>query len=355
MHLRAGLCGLALVLSASAAAAREWNDEAFQNKPSAGKPFLAVASRDAARAHSVIGSARFYQAQKKDTFLDLARYYGLGYNELAEANPGVDPWVPPEGQVILLPTEWVLPDADYKGLVVNIPEMRLYYFKAGSDGTSIVTTYAVGLGRDEWRTPSGKFTVIEKTVNPTWVLPDSIKAEHRREGKPAPDFIAGGAPDNPLGKFRFRLSLPLYGIHGTDIPWGVGMQVSHGCVRLYPEEIERLFPLVPVGTPGEFVYQPVKVGARAGHIYVEVHKDIYDMLPGPYREAMRLIDKFGWRARVDLNRVRRAVEEQSGVPMDVTLLEGLDDMKDEVLRPAGPRTGRQASAGTAGEPAAPTR
>ena len=354
MYWRARLSGLALLLTiavVNAAPAREWTDEMFDTKVSAGRPFVAFASPDASRAHSVIGSTRFYQAQAKDTFLDIARYYDLGYNELEEANPGVDPWVPPPGQVILLPTEFVLPDAEYRGIVVNLPEMRIYYFKTGADGTSIVTTYPVGLGRDDWQTPVGKFTVKEKTVNPKWVLPESIKAEHIRDGKPAPDFIAGGDPENPLGKYRLRLSLPLYGIHGTDIPWGVGMQVSHGCVRLYPEDIARFFPMVPVGTVGEFVYQPVKVGARDGHIFVEVHKDIYDQLPGPYREAVRLIDKFGWHNRVDFDRVRRAVVEQSGVPMDVTLLQGLDGVKDEVLPPvSAPRQSTSAQA-----PAAPRR
>jgi L,D-transpeptidase ErfK/SrfK len=336
MHRATRLSGLVLLLTSTlvtTAPAREWTDQMFQEKVSAGRPFMAFASRDPDHAHSVIGSTRFFQSQPKDTFLDIARYYDLGYNELADANPGVDPWIPPAGQVILLPTAFVLPDVEYRGIVVNLPEMRLYYFKAGADGTSIVTTYPVGLGRDDWQTPTGKFTVKEKTVNPKWVLPESIKAEHIRDGKPAPDFIAGGAPDNPLGKYRLRLSLPLYGIHGTDIPWGVGMQVSHGCVRLYPEDIERLFPMVPVRTIGEFVYQPVKVGARDGHVFVEVHKDIYDQMPGMYRETLRLIDKFGWGNRVDLERVRRAVLEQSGVPIDVTQVEGVDDVQDEVLRP----------------------
>jgi L,D-transpeptidase ErfK/SrfK len=353
MHWRARLCGLALLLTmalVSAASAREWTDEMFNHKVSAGQPFVAFASNDPNHTHSVIGSTRFYQAQPKDTFLDIARYYDLGYNELEEANPGVDPWVPPAGQVVLLPTEFVLPYAEYKGIVVNLPEMRLYYFKPGVEGTSIVITYPVGLGRDDWQTPTGSFKVREKTVNPKWVLPESIKEEHKRDGKPAPDFIEGGAPDNPLGKYRLRLTLPLYGIHGTDIPWGVGMQVSHGCVRLYPEDIERFFPMVPVGTPGQFVYQPVKVGARDGHIYVEIHKDIYDQLPGPYREAVRLVDRFGWHNRVDFNRVRRAVLEQSGVPIDVTLLQGVDDVKDELVRPPS-APGRV----TAPVPAVPSR
>ena len=336
-----GLVMLLVASSAGSVCAREWSEDLFTQKVSAGKPFVAVPGRDPATAHSVVGSSRFYQAQKGDTFLDVARYYDLGYNELNEANPGVDPWIPPPGQILLLPTEWVLPDVEYKGIVVNIPEMRLYYFHPGGAGTIIVNSFPVGLGRDDWKTPEGHFKVVEKTVNPRWVLPESIKVEHRKDGKPAPDFIAGGDPENPLGKYRLRLTLPLYGIHGTDIPWGVGMQVSHGCVRLYPEDIERLFPTVPVGTPGEFVYQPVKVGARDGHIYLEVHKDIYDMLPGPYREALRLIDKFGWRNRIDLERVKRAVTEQSGVPMDVTLEADLNDVKDETIPLAHPR--RQAA------------
>lgn len=342
------MCGLAVILLASLtgrAFARQWTDDLFDKKLSAGRSFVAVPSRDPVIAHTVIGSSRFYQVEKNDTFLDISRYYDLGYNEIIEANPGVDPWIPPPGQTILLPTEWVLPDTDYKGIVVNVPEMRLYYFPAAGGDTLIVRTFPVGLGRDDWRTPSGKFKIRGKTVNPTWVLPESIKEEHRRDGKPAPDFIAGGAPDNPLGKYRLQLTLPLYGIHGTDIPWGVGMQVSHGCVRLYPEDIDRLFPAVAVGTPGEFLYQPVKLGARDGHIYVEVHKDIYSLVPAMYRETLRLIDKFGWRPRVDMERVKRAVLEQSGAPMDVTLEEAINDLTDESL-PVPAQGQRRGAAGT---------
>jgi L,D-transpeptidase ErfK/SrfK len=345
---RPRLIGLAVTLClslAGTALAREWTEDLFAEKVSAGRPFVAVASRDFTKAHSVIGSSRFYQIQEKDTFLDIARYYDLGFNEIEEANPGVDTWVPPPGQVVLLPTEWVLPDVEYKGLVVNVPEMRLYYFHPAAQGTVIVNTFPVGLGRDDWRTPSGSFKVVEKTVNPRWVLPESIKAEHRKEGKPAPDFIAGGDPDNPLGKYRLRLTLPLYGIHGTDIPWGVGMQVSHGCIRLYPEDIERLFPMVPVHTPGQFIYQPVKVGARDGRIFVEVHKDIYLQQPGPYREALRLLDKYGWRPYVDLTRVQRAVLEESGVAIDVTLDTNVDEVRDEAL----PRARQRREATKVGE------
>lgn len=319
---------LFLLLAASAAAEEppgqpseykpRWTEDDFFAKPSSIRPYVARKGSDLATVSNVIGNARFYEVEKRDTFLDIARYYSLGFNELEDANPGVDDWVPPVGQAIMLPTQWVLPDAEYKGIVVNIPEMRLYYFHPATGGPVMVSTFAVGLGRDEWRTPRGKFRIRGKTVNPTWVLPESIRAEHRREGKPAPPYIAGGAPDNPLGKHRIELTLPMYAIHGTNIPWGVGMQVSHGCIRLYPEDIEALFPLVQVQTPGEFLYQPVKLGARAGRIYLEVHKDIYSLTPGLFREAQRLIEKSGWRDHIDSARVERAVLEQSGVPMDVT-------------------------------------
>lgn len=309
---------LVVLLLARALAAREWTEEDFDNKESLSRIYVAVPGHDLETSTTVIGSSRYYQVEKKDTFLDIARYADLGYNEFEEANPGIDPWVPPNGQLVLLPTQWILPDVETRGVVVNIPEMRLYYFHGGGSGTVLVTTYPVGLGRDEWRTPEGKFKITEKNVDPRWVLTDSIKREHIREGKPAPDFIEGGDPENPLGRYRLRLTLPLYGIHGTNIPWGVGMQVSHGCIRLYPEDIDKLFPQVPVGAAGEFVYQPVKVGVRDRRVYVEIHKDIYDLRPGLYREVTRIVEKYGWQEAVDWNRVERAVSEQSGVPMDVS-------------------------------------
>jgi L,D-transpeptidase ErfK/SrfK len=299
-----------------------WSEEDFYNKARLTKPYVAVPSRDPARANTLIGSVRRYVPTQGDTFLDLARFYGLGYNELEQANPGIDPWIPGiKATSVVLPTAWVLPQVPYEGVVVNIPEMRLYYFhphKEGS-GSVLVTTYPVGLGRDDWRTPKGKFKVKGKTVNPTWVIPDSIREEHIRERGDYRTLIPGGAPDNPLGKYRLELTMPGYRIHGTDIPWGVGMQVSHGCVRLYPEDIEALYPQIGVGTPGEFIYQPVKIGARNGRIYAEVSPDIYTLTPGMFTEARRVVDQLGWAQYVDQAKLQRAVEEQNGVPMDVTV------------------------------------
>jgi L,D-transpeptidase ErfK/SrfK len=269
--------------------------------------------QDFRREKSVIGSRRFYTAQSGDTFLDIARFYGLGYNEIDAANEGVDPWLPERADAILLPTEWVLPRTEGKGVVVNIPEMRLYYFRDGR-----VYTYPVGLGRDDWRTPKGQFKIQGKTENPQWVIPDSIREERIREKGLYDRAIPGGDPRNPLGKYRLELSMPGYRIHGTNKTYGVGMQVSHGCVRLYPEDIERLFGMVNVGSPGEFLYQPVKVGSRGGRIYVEVHADIYTLMPGLYGEARRLLSERAWLPYVDADKLQRAVEEQTGLPVDIT-------------------------------------
>ena len=311
---------LVALLAAAAYAEGRWNEGDFYNKARLTKPYVVVPGRDPAKINTVLGSVRHYTPTKGDTFLDLARFYGLGYNELEQANPGIDPWIPStKSTSITLPTAWILPQVPYEGVVVNIPEMRLYYFHPHKDGGPIlVTTYPVGLGRDEWRTPKGKFTVRGKTVNPTWVIPDSIREEHIRERGDYRKLIEGGAPDNPLGKYRLELSMKGYRIHGTDIPWGVGMQVSHGCVRLYPEDIEALYPIVPIGTPGEFVYQPVKIGARDGRIYAEVSPDIYTLTPGMYTEARRIIEELGWQDNVDWDRVQRAVEQQNGIPTDIT-------------------------------------
>jgi L,D-transpeptidase ErfK/SrfK len=269
---------------------------------------------------TVIGQIRPYRIRRGDTLIDLARYYDLGYNEIVDANPAIDPWLPPVGATILLPTQWVLPCCTYEGLIVNIPEMRLFFYRRspGDPHTTIVYTYPVGLGRDDWRTPSGKFKVRGKTVNPQWNIPESIRQEHIAERGDPRKFIPGGAEDNPLGKYRIELTLPLYGIHGTDIPWGVGMQVSHGCVRLYPEDIERLFPLVPVGTPGEFTYQPVKVGLRGGTAFIESHRDIYGYAPALYREAEAIIARAGLSDRVDRQLLLSALDDTSGMPIPVT-------------------------------------
>ncbi len=290
----------------------QWNESDFPPRPVVEHPF----SLDPAKLATVIGEPTSYLVPQGQTLYEAARHLGLGINQVALALPDVDLLKPPVNEEIDFPTWWVLPEADHQGLVINIPEMRIYYFPPSSPGT--VITYPVGLGRLDWRTPIERFKVIDKAVDPPWVIPASIQAEHVRERGDARTMIPGGDPDNPLGHYRLRLDLPLYGIHGTNIPWGIGMQVTHGCVRLYPEDIERLFPLVPLGTPGEFVYQPVKLGARGGEIYVEAHPDVYQTGFNYVAEAMRVLTAKGWSQLVDWELLNKALEEQRARPTRIS-------------------------------------
>ena len=295
---------------------------AYDEATFAKKPFgsFTIATGDGVPVDTVLGKTSTYRVRDGDTFLDIARYYDLGYNEIVDANPGVDPWVPPVGTTLVLPTEWILPCCTYEGVVLNIPEMRLYLYRRtkGDSKTLVVNTFPVGLGRDDRRTPRGRFTVRGKTVNPTWIIPESIRAEHIKESGDHRTKIPGGDPDNPLGRYRLELTLPRYTIHGTNIPWGVGMQVSHGCARLYPEDIEQLYPLVAVGTRGEFVYQGVKVGTRRGTMYVEVHRDIYGYEPKRQGAARVALKRRGLDARVDEQALATALKEARGTPVSIS-------------------------------------
>jgi L,D-transpeptidase ErfK/SrfK len=307
-----------LALASVHTARADYDESVFMRKVT---PAYSIPTPVKGRAtETVIGQVRTYRIRKGDTLLDVARYFSLGWNEIIDANPYIDPWVPPAGSTILLPTEWVLPCCTYEGVVVNIPEMRLFFFHRSKEnpGTTMVHTFPVGLGRDDWRTPTGKFKIRGKTLNPQWNIPESIRKEHIADRGDPRTFIAGGDPENPLGRHRIELTLPMYGIHGTNIPWGVGMQVSHGCVRLYPEDIERLFPLVPIGAPGEFAYQSVKVGMRDGVVYLEAHRDIYGQAPAQYREASAAFSRAGLSDRLDESAVLRALEDTTGMPVRVT-------------------------------------
>lgn len=331
-------CGVVALAARSDGA---WTESDFPPRPIVAYLF----SRGGSDPSTVIGDPKSYTFAKGDTLYDIARHLGLGMNEVTEALPTLDVWVPPEGETMAFPTTWILPDSEDQGVVVNIPEMRLYYFPASSrKDPRTVITYPVGLGRDEWRTPTGKFKITEKTIDPKWVIPESIREEHVRERGDPRKFIPGGDPDNPLGHFRMRLSLPLYGIHGTNIPWGVGMEVSHGCIRLYPEDIERLFAMVPVGTPGEIVYQPVKIGVRDGDVWVEVHRDVYET-GFDYMEAARsLLRDKGWENVVDWGPLAEALQRKTGVPTRLTA--------GGALRRRGPSAGEatQASDGDMARP-----
>jgi len=224
-----------------------------------------------ASGDTVIGEISTVLADERDTLLDIARRNGFGYQDMKLVNPGVDTWLPGEGQEIVLPSKFILPVAPMKGIVLNIPEMRLYYYLPKKKGKlQEVITYPLGVGREGWNTPYIKTYIAEKKENPNWYPPESIRKEHEEKGDPLPKMVKAG-PDNPLGLFAMRLGRPDYLIHGTNKPYGLGMRVSHGCIRLYPEDIEALFAEVALKTPVNIINQPYKIGVKDSVIYLEAH------------------------------------------------------------------------------------
>ena len=293
--------------------------------------------------NDVIGQVKVIYATRDDTLLDIARRHSLGYDEMVHANPGLDRWAPGEGTPVVLPTRYILPDTPREGLVLNIAELRLYYYpKAGVDGERVVYTYPVSIGRMDWKTPLGITRVTGKETDPAWRPPASIKAEHAAQGDILPDVVPGG-PDNPLGRHALRLALPSYLIHGTNRPNGIGMRVTHGCVRMYPEDIEELFGMVPVGTPVRLIDQPVKVGRINGHWLVEAHEPLEeDNIPIKVtleQASQAVIAKTGPdMPGVDQAAFEAAIEQVSGIPVSIAALPG-STPPTALQAPALPRSG----------------
>ena len=221
--------------------------------------------------YDVIGAVSTTVARYEDTLVEIARRHGLGYHDIVKANPDVDVWMPGEGTRIVLPTRFVLPPGPREGLVLNLAEYRMYYYPETAPGeTPVVMTYPMSIGRQDWETPIGVTRIIAKAVNPTWYPPKSVREEHAAEGRPLPSVVPPG-PDNPLGAFAMRLSLPGYLIHSTNRPAGVGMRVTHGCIRMFPEDIEFLFPKVDLKTKVRIINEPIKLGWSGDELVIEVH------------------------------------------------------------------------------------
>ncbi len=219
----------------------------------------------------IIGHSSETAAVESDTLVELGRQYNQGYREMQLANPGIDPWLPGADTKITVPSQYILPDAPREGIVLNVAELRLYYYPPeGSQYAGKVITYPLGIGREGWATPLGKTRITRTRANPTWTPPQSIKDEHAEKGAPLPDVVPAG-PDNPLGEYALYLSLPSYLLHGTNKPGGIGLRVSHGCIRLYPEDIAALFSMAGAGTPVNIVNQPYKTGWLNGELYLEAH------------------------------------------------------------------------------------
>jgi L,D-transpeptidase ErfK/SrfK len=258
-----------------------------------------------------LGTLGNYRIAANDSLIEVARRFDLGFNSIVAANPGVDPWIPAVGRLVVLPTAWILPDLPLRpGIVINLPELRLYYFPKKTSGS--VTTFPLGIGDQGRGTPTGRYRVIQKIIGPTWHVPESI----RRESPQLPKVVPRG-PDNPLGSHALRLSRRDLLIHGTNRPWGIGRRSSHGCLRLYPEDIVKLFAMVSVGTRVSIINQPVKACTLGARVFVEVHQPTAG--ESSVGQAMHLLADKNLLARTDFTRLLHALQEKRGLPIEVTL------------------------------------
>ena len=298
------VCTFLLSLLISAAAA--WAAGPFQVRLPAAKTGVDT------EAYNVVGEPRRHVIKKGENLLDLAWDYGLGYHDLGVMYRHWDPFIPPVGAEMTIPTLWIVPDNRGRDIIVNTGEMRLYFYK---NNATQVYTFPIGQGVLDFKTPTGVFRVVEKKTNPAWHIPKSLQAKYGMAVMPPGE-------DNPLGKFKLTLSWGDYGIHGTHMPWGVGRLVSHGCTRMYPDHIEKLFPLVPKGASVEYIYEPAKVGFRNGRIFLSVHEDVYFRIRSMVFHVLNLIENRGLSAYVDMRKVMRTAEEQNGMPVDVTKSSG---------------------------------
>jgi L,D-transpeptidase ErfK/SrfK len=270
----------------------------------------------------VVGQTFTLNTRWEETFSDIARIYDIGYRQMVAANPKVDAWLPGEGTKVVIPQQYILPPGPRKGIVINLAELRLYYYP---EDRPVVVTYPIGIGREGWSTPTGETVVIGKKEGPSWTVPASILKEHEEDGDPLPPVIPPG-PNNPLGTHAIYLGLPGYLLHGTNKPYGVGMRVSHGCIRLYPENIKQFFKQVKKGTPVRIVNEPYKAGWLKGELFVQVHPPLVEYIEEKghnYTELVNsVIERLGEDQRKpDWPLLHEYAENKTGIPMPLYLWE----------------------------------
>ncbi len=275
----------------------------------------------------VVGRVQIVRIKPHQVLSDIARLFDVGNDAIKHANPKVNPWLAPVGTRVIVPTEFILPDAPHVGIVVNIAAMRLFYFPPHKPGQpQVVITHPVGIGRLGWATPTGVTRVVGHEAHPAWIVPRSILAEHAHEGVPLPHVVPAG-PTNPLGNWALPLAWAGYLIHGTDKPAGVGRRVSHGCIHLYPEDIKQLFGQVPNGTPVRVVNQPFLFGWRDGRMYMQAYGALQDdkrpwktntTLLGGMLTSGLINDLAQAHQRIDWSRVRALLETPKVVPLPVS-------------------------------------
>ena len=307
-------------------------------KPELPKPVATHRFELDADSGDVVGYVQRTVVGKEDTLPDIARRFDVGYEEILLANPGVDPWLPGVGREVVIPTQFVLPVAPHEGVVINVAAMRIFYYAPHKKGEpQTVYTHPLGIGRVGWKTPEGTTKIVAREKDPVWVVPKSVRDEHAADGDILPGKVPAG-PDNPLGQYAFRLGWPSYLIHGTNKPYGVGMRVSHGCMRLYPEDIAEFFDLIPVGTKVTVVNQPYVFGWRAGTLYLQAYEVMEDDSRDWDKNRQRLVAKLlapkrrqqieGHESDIDWQRVGDLAHSPRAIPVPVT---GSHDGLDVVL------------------------
>ncbi len=280
-------------------------------------------------ATDIVGVVQKTRATKEDTLTDIARRFNLGYEEIVRANPGVDPWLPGENREIVIPSQFILPHAPREGIVINAAAMRLFYYPKVKKGEQqYVHTYPIGIGKVGWKTPEGVTKLVRKQKDPTWRPTASIIKEHLKERGEKLDPVIGPGPDNPLGRHAFYLGWPTYMVHGTNKPAGVGLRSSHGCIRLYPEDIAVLFEIAPLGTPLRVVNQPFLFGWHDGALHIQAF-DVLEDDPRDWKKAQaKLLNKAmadnikkelaARKEKIDWEAVAKLSQEPRGIPVSVT-------------------------------------
>jgi L,D-transpeptidase ErfK/SrfK len=293
-------------------------------------------------ATDIVGVVQKTQVGKDDTLTDIARRFNVGYEEIVRANPGVDPWIPGVGKEVVIPSQFILPNAPREGIVINAAAMRLFYYPKMKKGEAqVVHTYPIGIGKVGWKTPEGTTTVVRRTADPTWRPTPSIIKEHLEERGEKLDKVIGPGPDNPLGRFAFYLGWPSYMIHGTNKPAGVGLRSSHGCIRLYPEDIAVLFENAPIGTQVRVVNQPFVFGFQGGALHIQAF-DVLEDDPRDWKKAQaKLLNKAlaekiqkelaARKEKIDWDAVAKLTSDPRGIPVSVS---GGPDQLDHIVSTA---------------------
>lgn len=273
-----------------------------------------------AEGDSVIGEIQTTQVQEGETLLDIAERYGLGYADIRDANPSVDPWLPEVGATVTLPTQFVLPETEWDGIVINLAEYRLYYFMPEQQE---IHTFPVGIGRGNTPTPQGDMSITARIPNPTWYPPESIRQRWEAQGREVRRVIPAG-PDNPLGPFAINLSAQGYLIHGTNQRFGIGAQTSAGCIRMNNHDIEALVNITAIGVPVRIIDKPLKVGTLQNSLVVEMHREVNrGTAPESSTDLVYTLTQtrdtnLERPVQIDWNKVEQVFSQRTGIPKQVT-------------------------------------